>query len=207
MNRALKLVGICLGASLLIALTLMVVIQSQTVQRLQQENLSLKQRLDDLTAKADQLFAPNTGLLKLIPDQQEQAAPPLAQKQLAELLRLRSEVGRMRVELNQAEQANREQMQAAVAKLPNAEADLELARKLHSDRLISDADFQEAQFGVRVLKAEARGDRAEVAQVKWQQAEAEFADATELRAKSLISQTEYEKAGQKADSLKPAAAD
>lgn len=211
MNRALKLSGICLGASLLIALMLRLVSQSQTVERLRRENLSLKQQLDDLTAQVDQLSGEKEGLLKLIPDQQEQMASPLAQNQLAELLRLRGEVGRLHVELNraeqsnpgkQAEQVNQEQVQAALAKLPDAEAKLERLAKLHSDGLVSDTELTQAEFAVRVLKAEATGDKTEVAQIKLQQAEAEFERAGKLREQSVISQQEYEEARQNAEELK-----
>jgi multidrug resistance efflux pump len=96
-------------------------------------------------------------------------------------------------------------MQAAQAQIPNAETELARLTKLHSKNLISTAELEQARSNLELLKAQAKGDAAEVPRVKLQQAEAELARADELRKRSLISQTEYDEAVRKLESAKAGA--
>ena len=130
---------------------------------------------------------------------------PLPQETSSEVLRLRGEVGRLRLQDRDSEQARREQMRVAQAGLTNAEVELARLTKAHSEKLVSSAELTNAWFTVELLRAEARGDTAGVAQVRLQQAEEELARATELRSQSLISQTEYDQAVRIVESLRAGA--
>ena len=96
-------------------------------------------------------------------------------------------------------------MQAAQAKISNAETEFARLTKLHSKNLVSAAELEQARLELELLKAQAKGDAAEVARVRLQQAEAELTRAVELRKQSLISQTEYDEAVRKVESVRAGA--
>jgi hypothetical protein len=202
MKPTLKLAGICLAGSLLVGVAFALVLQGQALRRARQENRLLHQHLDNLTAQADQLGAEKERLLKVIAAQQANAGAPLAGDQSGELLRLRGEVGRSRLVDREVEQSRRDQMQAAQAKLTNAEAQVARLTELYSEKLVSAQELDEAKFALELLKAEAKGDSAEAAQIRLRHAEVQLARLAKLRSQSLISQTEYDEAVRRAESLR-----
>src|SRR5262249_47280086 len=138
----------------------------------------------------------------LLAPREPQSNTPAGQEQFSELLRLRGEVGRLRSQEREAEQARQREMLAAKAKVPEAEAQLARLKKLYSQKVVSEQEFNQFQLEVALLKAAANGDQAEAARIRLQQAEAELARAARLRSQSLISQTEYDEALRKAESLR-----
>ena len=180
----------------------MLVTQQRDLNRLRQENRLLQQEVDGLIARADQLTEEKERLSTLISADEANARAPLAPEQFSELLRLRGDVGRLRLQEREIEQSRRDQMQAAQAKLTNSEVELARIMMLHSEHLVSGAELSRARFSVELLKAEAQGDMAEAARIRLRQAEEELARAAELRGQSLISQQEYDEALRKVESAK-----
>jgi hypothetical protein len=197
-----KLAGVCLTGFLFVAMAGMIVIQHQALDRVRQENRLLQEQVDGLSAQSEQLTAEKERLSKLTAAPQAKAGVPAAQEPSREMLRLRGEVGRLRLQERDAEQSLRDEMQAAQAKLANAEAELARLTKLHSEKLVSEIELSQAKFALESLKAEAKGDKTEAAQIRLRQAEEELARAAELRTQSLISQTEYDDAARKVESLR-----
>src|SRR5712671_5677810 len=171
MKTELKVTGLCLAGSLLVGMTLTWALQALNRERL------LQQQVDELVAHANQLAAENRRLSMVIAAQPTNAGAPLPPEPSREMLRLRGEVGRLRLQERDAEQSLRDQMQAAQAKLTNAEVQLARVTKLHSENLVSGVELSQARFTVELLKAEAKGDQAEAAQIRLRQAEEELARA------------------------------
>jgi serine/threonine protein kinase len=101
-----------------------------------------------------------------------------------------------------ASEARLRQIQAAQVELPYAEAELARLTKLHSSNVISDQVFSEAKYKVEELKAESKGDEAEVLRIQLRQAEENRARAKDLFGRSLIGQEEYEQAKLKVELLR-----
>ena len=205
MKSTSKLVTRGVAILVLASMGVMFVVQQQALKRVRQQNGLLQQQVDELTAQAKQLADERERVSKLIAVQEANAGSPLAPEPSSELLRLRGEVGRLRLQERESEQSRRDEMQAAQAQIPNAETELARLTKLHSKNLISTAELEQARSNLELLKAQAKGDAAEVPRVKLQQAEAELARADELRKRSLISQTEYDEAVRKLESAKAGA--
>jgi hypothetical protein len=197
-----KAATVCLAAFLLVGMAGTVLMQHETINRLRQENRSLQQQIDLLTAQSDQFAAQNEQLSKLIAAQPAKAGSSPGQEPSSDLLRLRGEVGRLRLEVKDAEDSRRAEMQAAQSKIADAETNLARLTKLHSQQLVSEQELSHAQFALQLLKAEANGDKALAARVRLQDAEADLARAAELRKQSVISQSEYDEAARKVESLR-----
>jgi len=86
------------------------------------------------------------------------------------------------------------QIQAARVELPYAEAELARLTKLHSSNVITDQAFSEAQYKVEELKAESKGDEAEVWRIRLRQAEENLARLAKLHSSNAISDQDYEQA-------------
>jgi hypothetical protein len=197
-----KFATVCLAACLLVGLAGTVLMQHKAINRLRQENRSLQQQVERLTAQSDQFAAEKEQLSKLIAAQPAIAASSPGQAPSSDVLRLRGEVGRMRLEVKDAEDSRRAEMQAAQSKVADAEAGLARLTKLRAENLISEQELSHAQFALQLLKAEANGDQALAAQIRLQEAEQDLARAAELRKQSVISQSEYDDAARKVDSLR-----
>jgi hypothetical protein len=189
-------------AGLLIAMAVIIVIQHQVLSRVRQENRSLQEQVNGLSAQLEQLTAEKERLSKSAAAQQANASALLPQEPSGEMLRLRGEVGRLRRLERDTDQSLHDQMQAAQGKVANAEAELARLTKLRAENLVSIAEIDQASFDLELLKAQAKGDAAGVSRIRLQQAEKELARAAELRNESLISQTEYDEAIRKVASVK-----
>src|SRR5262245_32025413 len=99
MKTASKPAIACLAAGLLVGLAGTVVMQHATIDRLRQENRSLQQQVEQLTAQSVQFATEKDELSKSIAAQPANATSPPSQDQSSEVLRLRGEVGRMRLEV------------------------------------------------------------------------------------------------------------
>jgi hypothetical protein len=183
-----------LAVCLFVGIAAVLLFQRQSLHRLRQENLLFQQQVERLTAYADHLAAETGRLSALNEVQLAKAGTPLTQEQFSELLRLRGQVGRLQILDQDAERLHRDQMQAAQAKLSNAEAELARVKKLHAQNLVSAAEFSESKFALELLQAQARGDTAEADRIRRRHAEEELARAAELRSRSLISESEYNEA-------------
>jgi hypothetical protein len=187
-----------LAGAVLILVALGWLVERRALRRAQAENAALQEQVDELIATKNELVTENDRLARLLAVDEKNAA----QEPSSEVLRLRGEVGRLRVQERETEQSRQEQMRRAQAKLEDAELKLAHAMKLHTEKLVSSADLSSAKWNVELLKAEAKGDTAEAAQVKLRQAEEELVQATQLRREGLISETEYQQAVTKVDSMK-----
>ncbi len=199
-----KMAGSGLAGLLLAGTTLLLVVQQQSLNRVRQENRILRQRVDVLTMQAEQLTDEKDRLSHSIALREANAGTPLAEQQFSELLRLRGEVGRLRLQEREIEQSRRGQMQAAQAKLADAQGVYARLKNL-PENLVSAADLRQARFKVELLQAQAKGDPAEVSRVRLRQAQEELTRATQLRSQSLISQTEYDEAVRKVELIKAGA--
>jgi hypothetical protein len=200
MKTELKIAGLCVTGFLLVGMICELAFQRQSLSRVLGENESLRQQLDDLTARAEQLGIEKQQLAKLAATNEADNSASRAKESSRELLRLRGEVARLRPLEKDAEQSLRGQMQAAQANLTNAEIELARLTRLRSEGAVSGNELSKAEFAVELLKAEAKGDMVEAARIRLRQAE--FSRATELRSQSLISQTEYEEAVRKVEVLR-----
>jgi hypothetical protein len=196
-----KLATVCLAVGV-IALAGTVVMQHATIDRLQQENSSLQQQVERLTAQSKQFAAENEKLSKLIAAQPANATSPPGQDQSSEVLRLRGEVGRMRLEVRESEESRRAEMQAAQGKIADAETNVARLTKMFAVGAVSEPELSHARFAVQLLKAEAKGDKALAAQIRLQEAEQDLARATKMRNAGVISQSEYDEAARKVESLR-----
>src|SRR2546427_4118496 len=88
---------------LLVGIALILVLQEQTLNRVRQENGSLRQQVDQLVARADQLASEKSRLSTLVEASQTNTSVTLAQEPSRELLRLRGEVGRLSVQQREIE--------------------------------------------------------------------------------------------------------
>jgi multidrug resistance efflux pump len=202
MKTTSKIAGMGLAAGLLVGLAGTVVMQHATIDRLRHENRSLQQQVEQLTAQSDQIAAEKEQLSKLLAAQPPKAASSPGQQPSSELLRLRGEVGRMRLEVKDSEDSRRAEMQAAQNKIADAETNLARLTKMHAVGVISEPELSHAQFAVQLLKAEATGDKPLAAQIRLQEAEQDLARATKLRDVGVISQSEYDDAARKVESLR-----
>jgi hypothetical protein len=189
MKTALKIVGLCSVGFLVVGAIVLVVLQHQSLER---ENQLLKQQVDQLTADNNQWATEKKRLLEIIAAQPNPASLP--QEQFIELLRLRGEVGRLRLQEREIERVRRGQMHAAQTKLPYAKAEFERLTKLHADNAVSAQQLGQARFAVELLEAEAQGDASKAAQVRLRQAEEELERASELYRQQAVSETEYNQA-------------
>jgi hypothetical protein len=176
--------------------------QHAAIDRLRQENRSLQQQVEQLTAQADQFAAEKEQLSKLIAAQPATAGSPNGQQPSSEVLRLRGEVGRMRLEVKDSEDSRRAEMQAAQNKIADAETNLARLTKMHAVGAVSEPELSHAQFTVQLLRAEANGDKPLVAKIRLQEAEQDLARATNMRNVGVISQSEYNEAARKVESLR-----
>jgi len=191
----------CLAAGL-VGLAGTVLMQHETINRIQEENHSLQEEVQRLTAQADQFAVEKEELSKLVSVQPANAPPSSGQEPSGEVLRLRGEVGRMRIEVRETEDSRPAEMQMAQSKVAEAETNLARLTKLREVDAISEHELSRAQFAVQMLKAEANGDRALAKQIRLQEAEQDLARATELRKVGVISQSEYDDAARKVESLR-----
>ena len=189
MKTALKIVGLCSVGFLVVGAIVLVVLQHQTLER---ENRLLKQEVDQLTADNNQWATEKKRLLEMIAAQPNPASLP--QEQFIELLRLRGEVGRLRIQERETERVRRDQMRAAQITLPYAKAELERLKELHANNSVSAQQLAQTGFAVELLEAEAEGDAAKAAQVRLRQAEEELEQASELYRQQAVSEAEYNKA-------------
>jgi hypothetical protein len=196
MRTRTKLGGGCLTVLVVIGLTLGLIYQRQELKRAHRENSLLQEQGSRLTAQVEELASEKGRLAKLIETQSTNA------EQSSELLRLRGQAGRIQLQERETEQSRREQMRAAQAKLTAAEVQLGRMTKLHSENLVSADQLSQARFAAEVLRAEARGDKAEVFQIRLRQAEEQLANAAELHRQSLISQVEYDEAVRRVEALR-----
>jgi hypothetical protein len=201
MKTTSKVATVCLAAGLA-GLAGTVVMQHATIDHLRQENSSLQQQVEQLIAQSGQFAAEKEELSKLIVAQPAKAAPSSGQEPSGEVLRLRGEVGRMRLEVRETEDARHAEMQIAQSKVAEAETNLARLTKLREVDAISEHELSQTQFAVQLLKAEANGDRALATQMRLQEAEQDLARATELRKVGVISQSEYDDAARKVESLR-----
>jgi hypothetical protein len=204
MTTKLKLARLGLTGVLLAGMAVALALQQQSLNRLRHDNLLLRQQLEDLLPRAEQLAAENQRLstLTLTPSNQPDAGPASPPQPSSELLRLRGEVTRLHSLEKDTEQSLRAQMQAAQEKLTNAQVELARVTRLRVQGAVSAAELSEARFAVELLQAEAKGDTAEAARVRLRQAEEELARAEQLRSNSLISQNEYDEAVRKVAALR-----
>jgi hypothetical protein len=194
---------IAIGLAFLLAAALgLLVLQHQAWTCLRLENGTLQQQLRDLSAQVDQLTAEKERLAKLMESPEVAPGTPPDTEQRSELLRLRGQLGRLRVETREADQAHLTAMRTAQAKIPDAELKVAQLTKLRVDKVVSEQELRQAQFAVELLKAEAKGDQAQVKQLQLRQAEEELARAADLRNQSAISQAEYDEAASKVESLR-----
>jgi hypothetical protein len=201
MKTTSKFATACLAAGV-VGLAGTVVMQHATIDRLRQENGSLQQQVERLTAQSNQFAAEKTDLSKLIAAQPVQATQSPGQEQSSEVLRLRGEVGRMRLEVKDSEDSRRAEMQAAQNKIADAEINLARLTKMHAVGAISEPELSHAQFAIQLLKAEAKGDKPLAARIRLQEAEQDLARATKMLNVGVISQSEYDDAARKVESLR-----
>ena len=187
---------------LVLSMAGLIVVQHERVAQVQAKERALQHQVDALNAQVSQLMGEEARLLKLIKAQQAGADTSQGPDQFTELLKLRGEVGRLLLENRDAQQWRRADMQAAAARLPNAEAELAQASQMVSNNTISEGELSRARFAVELLKAEAAGDKARAAQVRLRQAEYELARVTQLRANNIVSEQEFAKAQFAVDLLK-----
>jgi hypothetical protein len=198
MKTASKLAIVCLAAGLVAT----VVMQHATIDRLRQENVSLQQQVERLATQSEQSAAEKEELSKLIAAQPSKATLSPGQEQSSELLRLRGEVGRMRLEVKESEESRRAEMQVAQSKIADAETNLTRVTKMFAVGAVSEPELSHARFAVQLLKAEANGDKTQAARIRLQEAEQDLARATKMRNVGVISQTEYDEAARKVESLR-----
>jgi multidrug resistance efflux pump len=189
MNTTSKFAIVCLAAGS-VGLVGTVVMQYATIDRLRQENSSLQQQVERLSAQSNRFAAEKTDLSKLIAAQPVQATQSPGQEQSSEVLRLRGEVGRMRLEVRESEESRRAEMQAAQNKIAEAETNLARLTKMHAVGAVSEPELSHAQFAVQLLKAEANGDKPLAARIRLQEAEKDLARATKMHAVGAISEPE-----------------
>ena len=201
MNTTSKFAIVCLAAGS-VGLVGTVVMQHATIDRLRQENSSLQQQVERLSAQSNRFAAEKTDLSKLIAAQPVQATQSPGQEQSSEVLRLRGEVGRMRLEVRESEESRRAEMQAAQNKIAEAETNLARLTKMHAVGAVSEPELSHAQFAVQLLKAEANGDKPLAARIRLQEAEQDLARATQMRNADAISQSEYDEAARKVESFR-----
>jgi hypothetical protein len=193
MKATLKIFALGLASLLVGLLILALVLQHRTLSRVQQENQLLQQQVDQLTAESEQAAMEKQRLADRVATPRPGLSTQLPQEQLAELLRLRGQVGRMRALERGDEQSRRDRMQAAQAKLTNAEVSLARVTKLRAENLVSARELSQASFAVELLKAAAKGDETTAAQVRLRQAEAELEQVSESYRQQLVSEAEYNK--------------
>jgi hypothetical protein len=189
---------VAMVALVLVLVPLAFFFQQRELQRSRALNRTLQSRVDDLLAQQERALAVA-----------EQAATSLVSASTApredvsrELMQLRGEAARLRLQDRQAEELRQEQMRAAQAKLKAAEVDAARLATLHAEGVVSSAELSKARFTVEILQAEARGDVAEATKVRLRQAEDELARAAELRKESLISEADYQQAVRKVNALR-----
>src|SRR2546427_9288987 len=73
MKRTSKLAGSCVAGFVFVGMAVMLVIQQQTLNRVRQENRSLRQQVDGLVAHADQLVVEKARLSTLLAASQTNA--------------------------------------------------------------------------------------------------------------------------------------
>src|SRR5688500_11647841 len=104
MKRTTILAAIVVTVFLLVGMAVMLVIQQQALSRARNDNGSLGRQVDDLVAQAAQLAAEKTRLSMLLAASRTNAGVRIPQEPSGELLRLRGEVGRLRVQDREVEQ-------------------------------------------------------------------------------------------------------
>jgi len=201
MNTRLKLAIVWMAAGLIVVLAGTIVMEHATIERLRQENGSLRRQVERLAAQSEQFAAEKEELSKLIAAQPAKAAQP-GQEPSSELLRLRGEVGRMRLEVKESEESRRAEMQAAQNKIADAETNLARLTKMFAVGATSEPELSHAQFALQLLKAEAKGDKALAAKIRLQEAEQDLARATKMRNVGAISQSDYDETARKVESLR-----
>src|ERR1043166_9286988 len=132
MKSTSKLVTRGVAILVLASMGVMFVVQQQALKRVRQQNGLLQQQVDELTAEATQLAVERERVSKLIAVQEANAGSPLAPEPSSELLRLRGEVGRLRLQERESEQPQREQMQAAQAQIPNRSEERRVGKECRS---------------------------------------------------------------------------
>jgi chromosome segregation protein len=203
MKTTSKRVRQCLVGTVLLGLLGLVLMQHEDLNRLRQENRVLQEQAAELNAQLEQQAAEQERLAQQIAAQKTDSSTSSAPAQSSELLRLRGEVGRLRLEQTDAGRSRQAEMEAR-DRLPDAEAELARVTKLRAAQLVSVQEFSQAQFAVELLKAQAKGDKAEEARLRLRQAEEELARAAELRKQSAISRIDYDEAARKVESLRAA---
>ena len=146
-------------------MTVVILSQRETISLALHQNRMLHEEIGHLSTQVAELTRENARLSEAHRD--GEARQPLERREFLELLRLRDEVGRLRVHVREAMQR-----QAAETGLPGAEA-----------------TFKAAQ--AELLKAQAGAERATVVGVELRNAVVEFTRVADLYSKSLIGQAEY----------------
>jgi hypothetical protein len=197
-----KLFAAGLAVFLVAVMGITLMIQQQALSGFRKQNQSLHQQIDALTVQLDNLRQEKARFSKAMAAPEANTGAPLVTEQFSELLRLRGEMGRLRLQERELEQLLQDQMQAAQAKVASAESELARLTKMHSAGVVSPHELEQGRFALELLKAQARGDTAEIARIRLEQAEAELALAAKLLKVGRMSSTEYQKALDQAESLR-----
>jgi hypothetical protein len=176
-------------------------VQHEANARLRDENLALRQQLDEQLQRATELMAENQRLSNLAAEAGNR--PPLADEQSRELMRLRGEVGVLRAQLAEALVsrpnigARGRSAQTNRTSQAYTEGQLELLLQQAETNLARAADLQRQGLVTGREYGEAKSD------VLWLQS----ARAADLLGRGLITQQEHDEMVRKAESLMWGASD
>ena len=204
MNTPAKTFTITLTVALLFGMGALTLKQRHDLDQLREEKQALELRADELKTQLAKQAAEWERLANSLTAQPPMTNAVSDPAQQRELLRLRSEVGHLRREHQDVEQSRRDEMAAAQARIPGAEAELSRMTNMLAVGAIGAREVSAAQFAVQLLKAQAAGDKAEEARVRVQQAETDLGFVGKMRAVGMISQSEYDEAVQKVVAAKAA---
>jgi hypothetical protein len=176
--------------------------QQVEITRLREEKLALQQQVEELNARMEKLAAEKEAFSNSAAARDGITVATNSPDTSGELLRLRGEVSRLRWAEQELDQGRLTAMQAAQARLADARAELDRARKMREVGAISESDLIKADFDAQALEAAAKGDTAEEARIRLRQAEAELARAGLMRNAGAMSQGEYEAAAKKVEEMR-----
>jgi hypothetical protein len=161
------------------------------LRNLQQQNSQLATQCEQLTRECDDALSRSAASGDPAQSPLSASLPP---EQMRELIQLRGEVGRLRSQEREIERLRQEQMQMAAIKVPHAQAEFDRLTNLHAENNVSAQQLGQAKFALESLKAEANGNGARAAQLRFEQAEAELAKISQLYQQKLVGESEYNKA-------------
>ncbi len=165
--------------------------EARQASALRSQNLLLQQQQGPLVEQIEQLQHQRDDASNRLVSLADEIAQ--AKSNSTELLRLRGEVGRLRIQEREIGGVRRDQMRAAQITLPYAKAEFERLKALPAGA-VSTQQLAQAGFAAELLEAEAEGDASKAAQVRLRQAEEELELLTEPYGQQLVSETEYNKA-------------